>query len=135
MIDKIIFKKDDSVVKLKQLEFEMPVGYKLYNPLLLDVDCYYPSTVKFGVTIYSERPATLIYTSAIHSTDFKIVNPIQMVAPNIPTELAICVINPIQNSHSWELYAGGLVATLVVLETYAVNLFEMSNKVFDQYVQ
>lgn len=135
MIDKILFTKKDKARKIDQLSFQMPVGYKLYmaDDYAL-VDTNGPTLIDFGVDVFSHRPATFIYTPAIQSADFRIVDPVQMIAPQQSTPLRISIINPCVDGNNWSLNKGDLLATLVVVETYAVNLFEVSNKVFKQYV-
>lgn len=134
MIDNIIFTKDKTV-KLPQLEFEMPVGYKLYTPNNILVGTNFPSEIDFGVDIFSiEKPLTIIFTLSIQSKDIKIVNPIQMIAPKVSTRLKIGVINPNLKEVIWELSEGSLIATIIILESYAVNLLEVNNNLYKEYV-
>lgn len=132
-MDKIIFTKDEGIT-LPQLEFQMPVGYKLYSPTTVPIGTFLPSEVDFGVTIFSMMPATVIFTPAIQSGDFTIVNPIQMIAPQVGTRLKIGIINPHQGKPPWSMYEGRLVATLQVIQTYQVNLLELTNQEFNNYV-
>lgn len=135
MIDKIIFTRDTETVELKdQLSFEMPVGYKLYNPDSVYIKREGPTLIDFKIKLFSERPITLLFTEAIQSTDFKIIDKVQVIAINMSTDLSISVINPDANCDDWELEAGSLVATLVPVETMPINLFEVSNKVYRKYV-
>jgi len=134
MIDKIYFTKDDSLFNVPQLHFEMPVGYKLYAIEEVVVDCIHPHSVNFGVRVFSEQPSTVIYSPAIHSDDFRIVDPVQMLAPQRAALLNFAVVNPKRGDQPWCIHQGSLIATMVVVQTYAVNLFEVSNKVFERYV-
>ena len=135
MIDKIIFTRDKETLNLKeQLEFQMPIGYKLYAPDGVFVDRESPSVIDFKIKMFSEKPITLIFTEAIHSTDFKIIDRVQMLPPLMTTDLKISVINPDRKSQDWTVGRGSLVATMVPVETVSINLFEVSNRVFRKYV-
>lgn len=134
MLNKIIFTKDQSIKNIDQLQFEMPVGYKLYATSDTEVSSNNIKLIDLKVSVFTNRPATFIYTSAIHSIDFKIIDTVQMIAPNVQTPLTLSIINPIVKSESWIVKKGDLIATLLVVETYTVNLFEVSNKVFKEYV-
>ena len=134
MISKILFTKDPSIKNINQLDFEMPVGYKLYTPETIEVSPYWISTIDLQVSVFTDTPATFIFTPAIQSIDFRLIDPFQLIAPQVATPLKLNVVNPIPDGEeAWELEAGSLVATLLVVETYTVNLFEVSNKVFKQY--
>lgn len=135
MIDKIIYTRDKETLRIKdQLEFVMPVGYKLYTPEGVYVDNDSPSVIDFKIKVYSEKPITLLFTEAIHSTDFKIIDRVQMIAPLTATDLKITVINPNPECQDWQVRPESLVATMVPVETVSINLFEMSNNKFEQYV-
>ena len=135
MIDKIIFTRDKETLNLKeQLEFVMPVGYQLFTPDGVYVEHEKPKVIDFKVKVFSEKPVTFIFTEAIHSTDFKIIDRVQMIAPNVSTDLKITVINPNPECQNWQVWPESLVATLVPVETVTVNLFEVSNKVYKKYV-
>lgn len=138
MIDKIIFTRDIKTIFLReQLEFVMPVGYKLFNPDLVSLKYGDPTLIDFKVELFCKKPITLLFTEAIHSPDFRIIDRVQMVAPNVSTKLCISVINlngSLNDPKNWELNIGSLVATMIPVETVAINLFEVSNKVYKQYV-
>lgn len=133
MLDKIIFTKPVEQRKINQLEFEMPVGYKIYNPKFVIVSPKAITRVSTGIKVYSEKPATFIFSPGIQSIDFKIVDPIQMIAPKVSTPLTFGVINPIPNGEEWVVAEEQLIAVLQVVQTYQVNLFELSNKMYEQY--
>jgi hypothetical protein len=135
MINKILFTRDISTISLKeQLEFVMPVGYKLFNPDPIYINHTEPTLINFKIKLFSEKPITLLFNEAIHSMDFKIIDRVQMIPPNMSTELTISIINPNSQSKNWQLESGSLIATMVPVETVAINLFEVSNKVYKKYV-
>jgi hypothetical protein len=135
MINKIIWTKSILDINYNQLDFALPSGYKIYTPTNTSISNKTYTCIKLGITIYTEEPITLVYTKAIHSFDFEIVNPLQLIPSKTSVELFLDLINPVytEKEELWDIKAGSLIATMIPLLTSYNNLFEVSNKVFKNY--
>ena len=119
--------------KYEQFEFSLPNGFKVNTVFDINVKSSDISTVNLGVTVKSDLPITLFFTPVIHSIDFRIVNPIQIIAPGVPTQLELAIINPNYNEdEDWVIKANSHIANMIVFNTSYTNLMEVSNNSFNK---
>jgi hypothetical protein len=135
-MNKIIWTRTDDLCAKDQLEFCMPTGYKIFTTKAVNILSTNLTEIDLGLNIYSEKPITLLYTTTLLCDDFKIVNPTQMIAACTVTPLSLSVINPVykDENNEWRLPANSYIANLIPIDSSYTNLFEVSNKVFNNYV-
>lgn len=135
-MNKIVWTKIIDTCAKNQLEFCMPTGYKVFTSEDIKIVSTNITKVDLGVSIYSEKPITLIYTKTILSHDFNIVDPVQMIGAYQKTPLYINVINPVYSANEdlWVLPSNSYIANMIPIDSSYTNLFEVSNRVFKTYV-
>lgn len=135
MLNKIIWTKTSKFKDYNQFEFKLPCGYSIYNCEDFEVSNVNLTKVNLGVSIYSEEPITLVFTKSILSNDFFIIDPLQIIVPKHSSNLFLNIINPnpIKDYENWNVPRGSLIATMVPFNTSFTNLFEVNNKLFEEY--
>lgn len=136
MINKIIWTKSNTEIEYSQFDFSLPSGYKVYATEDIYISTKQVRSINLQVSIYSEKPITLLYTKALVCYDFDIIDPHQMIGAHYETPLFINVINPhyTEGDDEWLLKKGSLIANMIPIDSSYTNLFEVSNKVFKEYV-
>lgn len=130
ILNKLYWTKNQINKDYKQFSFDLPCGYYIYNIEEVVVKHNEPTLVNLGVSIYSEEPITLIYTKALLSNDFYIIDSVQIIPPKQSIDLFINVINPNNDLTSWTITNQSLIARMVIVNTSYTNLFEINSKNF-----
>jgi hypothetical protein len=137
MINKIIWTKNYPNIKYNQLEFNLPLGYKIFSIKDQSILNTQPSIIDLGISIYSENPLILLYSKAITSNDFSIIDCHQIIPAKCSTDLFLTVINPNYKDieeRSWHLCKEAYLANMIPVDMSYTNLFEVSNSVYKTYV-
>lgn len=135
MLNKIIWTKTSKFKDFDQFRFELPAGYYIHSAEDIEIKYLEQAVINLGVSIYSEEPITLFFTKTIWNNSVFITDPVQIIVPKKATDLYLNIIslNPHKDFKKWTLAKGSFIATMVPFNTSFTNLFEVNNKMFEQY--
>jgi hypothetical protein len=131
MINKLLWTRKEPRQKIRQFEFELPTGFKVFTIEELSVSKGHITSVDLGVKIKSIEPITLVFTPTIYSTDFCLINPVLIIPPKQEIDLNLLITNPSYDNKFFELEKEFHIANMVVVNTSYTNLIELNNKQFE----